>query len=373
MDATHDTEDASTQDRLRWRGLRAELADQGAPDGVLARLDQAVADAAAPEGGAGRVLVADTGSVVFDRMTPTPPAVPIARWGVLPDLLSVAVAVPDAVPTVVVHVDETGGHVAVAGQQAHSVGGEGPVHKVPAGGPSHLNMQERVEERWRRNTVAVAGEVDKQVRKIGAELLVVTGDARSRSRLRDALSPRSVELMAEVEHTGGAEPELGDTVERAAEDVRHRRRRAVNDRFDQAYGRGEGLAVTGLADVVAASQAQALETLLIDTAAFSDTELWVGVEPEALALRKEDLAATGAEPIGCAPAGSALLRAAAASAAELVLTSSEATAVRDPLDPDAVSPQRGAPADAPKGRAPDHRPAPPLVDGIGAILRFPIK
>jgi hypothetical protein len=373
MDATHDTEDAAARDRLRWRGLRAELAGQGAPESVLAQLDRAMADTTTPDGDAGRVLVADTGGVLFDRLTPSPPTVPMARCDVLPDLLAVAVAVPDAVRTVVVHVDETGGQVAAAGEQGHSVGGEGPVHKVPAGGPSHLAMQERVEERWRRNTGAVAAAADEEVRKIGAELLVVTGDARSRSRLRDALSPRSAELMAEVEHTGGAEPELHDTVERAADDVRDRRRSAAIDRFAQAYGRREGLAVTGLADVVAASRSQAVETLLIDTAALPNTELWVGAEPEAIAIRKEDLAAMGAESIGCATVGSALLRAAAATAAELVLTRTEATAVRDPLDPDAVQPEHSAPEDAPDGMASDHRPAPRLMDGVGAILRFSIK
>jgi hypothetical protein len=372
MDATHDTENAAAEQRLRWRGLRAELAGQGAPDGVLAQLDQAVAETTTPDGNAGRVLVADAGGVLFDRFTPTSPAVPTARCGVLPDLLAVAVVVPEAVRTVLVHVDETGGEVVVPGDGGHSVGGAGPVHKVPAGGPSHLSMQERVEESWRRNTVAVAAAVDEEVRRIGAELLVVTGDARSRSRLRDALSARSVELMAEVEHTGGTEPELGDTVERAADDVREQWHRAAIDRFAKAYGRPEGLAVTGLADVVAASRAQAVETLLVDTDALPGTELLVGAEPVALAIRQEDLAAVGTEPIGRADAGSALLRAAAATAAELVLTRTGAADVRDPLDPDAVRPERSAPADSPDDDPPDRTPPPPLVDGIGAILRFPI-
>jgi hypothetical protein len=42
--------------------VRAELADQGAPDDILAQLDQAVQDATTPDGDAGRVLVADTGA-----------------------------------------------------------------------------------------------------------------------------------------------------------------------------------------------------------------------------------------------------------------------------------------------------------------------
>jgi len=36
MDASHDTENAAAEQRLRWRGVRAELAGQDAPGGVLA-------------------------------------------------------------------------------------------------------------------------------------------------------------------------------------------------------------------------------------------------------------------------------------------------------------------------------------------------
>jgi hypothetical protein len=46
--------------------------------------------------------------------------------------------------------------------------------------------------------------------------------------------------------------------------------------------------------------------------------------------------------------------------------------VRDPLDPDAVRPERSAPADTPEDDASGRTLAPRLVDGVGAILRFPI-
>jgi len=373
MDATHNTEDADAKDRLRWRGLREQLVERGAPDDVLTHLDHAVENAETPEGTAGRVLVADPDGVVIDRLTPQPPVSPSAHFGVLPDLLAVVLASPEPVRTVVVHVDETGGRVAAGGEPEQFFGGDGPVHKVRGGGFAHLSMQERVEERWRRNTAAVAAAVDEQVSKVSAELLVVTGEARSRSRLRDELSPRAVELMVEVENTGGDEGDLGDTVDRAADDVRERRRRDAIDRFAQAYGRSEGLAVTGLAEVVEASRAQAVETLLVDTASLPDTELLVGAEPEVVALREEDLATLGAEPIGRVGAGTALLRASASAAAELVLSGTGVAAVRDPLDPDAEQPEPSAPADEAGSAAAELSAEPPLRDGVGAILRFPIR
>jgi hypothetical protein len=374
MDATHNTEDAAAQDRLRWRGLREQLAGEGASEQVLTHLDQALENSETPEGPAGRMLVADPDGVVIDQLTPEPPPAPSAHWGTVPDLLTLVVASPEPVRTVVVHLDETGGRVGVPSEPGEWLGGEGPVHKVPGGGYAHLGMQERVEERWRRNTASVAAAVDKQVSKLSAELVVVSGDARSRSRLIDELSPRSVELVLEVENTGGHEVELGDDlVERAADDVRVRRLREAFNRFATAYGRSEGLAVTGLADVVAASRAQAVETLLVDPFSLPGTEVYVGAEPELLALHEEDLQVLGAEPIGRVDAGTALLRASASAAAELVLIGNGATPVRDPLDPDAAKPEPYELVDGPLEDTSEQVPEPELRDGVGAILRFPIR
>jgi hypothetical protein len=53
LDASHDTEDAAKVAELRRRGLRDQLADQGAPEETLAALDAAVSAADPPAGKAG--------------------------------------------------------------------------------------------------------------------------------------------------------------------------------------------------------------------------------------------------------------------------------------------------------------------------------
>jgi hypothetical protein len=367
LDATHDTQDAAAQDRLRHRAVRAELAGQGASEQVLAVLERALTEDAPPDGTGGRVLVANAEGVLVDRVTPRPPATALTRWEVIPALLGVVAEVPEPVRTVVAHVDDTGGEVAVPGGEARTVGGEGPVHKVRGGAQSHLPMQERVEESLRRNASAVAEAADAAVRETGAELLVVTGDAPARSRLRDALSERAAGILAEIEHSGGSAPAVPDTIAAAEEDVRATRRDAAVASFSQALGRGAGLAAAGLDEVVAAGRAQAIETLLVDRSAVPDVALWIGAGPTALARGRDELAALGVEPTGQAPAASAVLRAAVASDAEVVLLGGGPD-VRDPLDPDAPQPTAGAPADDPA----EPRERLTLPDGLGAVLRFPI-
>ncbi|GEL25824.1 hypothetical protein PSU4_47780 [Pseudonocardia sulfidoxydans NBRC 16205] len=363
IDATHDTEDAAELARLRRRAVADDLTDQGAPAAVRDLVDAALADVAPADGTAGRVLVVDDDGVLVDRLTPVPPATALTRWGLLPQFLAVVTEVPEVVRTVTVHVDEAGGEVAVPGEEPVTVGGEMPVHKVPAGGPSHLSMQERVEESWRRNTAAVAEAVDRAVQRTGADVVVLTGDARARARLRDRLARRSVEVLVEIENSAGDRgADLPDTVARAEDDVRDRHRRTALDRFAQAAGHGDGLAVTGEADVLAAARAQAVETLLVDPAAVPADDVWVGADPAAVAADEAGLAAMGSSPAGRVSVVDALLRAAVATDAEVVVTGGGGR--RDPLDPDA--PGR---SDDPEDSG-DPQEGPALRHGLGAILRF---
>ncbi|MEQ3549396.1 hypothetical protein WIS52_02835 [Pseudonocardia nematodicida] len=343
LDATHDTADATEQYRLRWRDLRERLVDAGAEEPVLDLLDDAVTGAAAPDGTAGRVLVADRDRILLDRHTEIPPERGTAGWGALPDLLPVLSAVGEQVRTVVVAVDNTGGEVRSVDGWVEGVSSDstGPVHKAGTAGPGEGGADARVEETWKRNAQAVAERVEKAVRGGNAGLLVVVGDAPARARLRDELPPASAEVMVEIENTGGTLPaQVDDTVRAAADDRREQRRIGSVTSYATASGRGEGLAVTGLAGVVAATRAHAVETLLVDRADAPGTALWLAADPTAVAESRDELAQIGAEPTVSAPAADALVRAAAAVDADVVLTG--------PGDDVA------------------------LTDGLGAVLRFPI-
>lgn len=379
LDATHDTADAGHSDELRRRGVVEDLGAQGAPEGVCRAVDAALAGAEPPAGAGGQVLVAGEHGVLFHALTSAPPPAPRSVWGPTADLLAVARAMREPVPTVVVRIDEAGGEVLAPGDRdvEHVSGADGPVHKVCTGGLSDLSIQERVEETWRSNTAEVAARVDERVRASGARLLVITGDGPARARLRDALPQRSASVVAEVEHSGGAGPaDVPAAVAGAVDDLLDAERRAALAQYQQAVGRTEGLAVTGLAGVVAAARAAAIETLLIDPAALVDTTVWSGPEPAQLAVAREDLAAFGVEDTVQVDAVAALIRAAACTDAALVVLDDPAVVQgRDPLDD--ASPATEPTAGNDTG---DGEPRPPegvlaqgvLADGLGAVLRFPI-
>ncbi|MCX6465691.1 MAG: Vms1/Ankzf1 family peptidyl-tRNA hydrolase [Pseudonocardiales bacterium] len=318
LDASHDTADAARQDELRRAAARKDLADQGADERTLAALDRAADGAVPPTGRAGRVLVAAGGEVLLDRVLPAPPERPSATWSPLPDLLPLLVALPEPTVAVVVRIDEKGGEILLAGAESAPVlveqvdGRDHPVHKVGAGGPSHLAMQERVEETWRRNTADVAARVDAHVAASGAGVVVLAGDAPARSRLRDALSTRAASVAVDVEHTGGPTDleTLAAAVREAVLDAVDARRHAVIDRYAEAAGRDEGFAVSGLEAVLAALRAEQVDTLLVDAAVPRDTEVWFGDPLTAVARDAEDLRRIGGEPAGSAPADAVLVRAA---------------------------------------------------------------
>jgi hypothetical protein len=355
LDASHDTDDAARAIALRWAQARDELEAQGADSATLDALDAAIADAPPAVGRAGRVLVARRGDggraeVVLDRSLPEPPARPSAHWGPLPDLLPALVDQPEPVTAVVVRVDETGGEILVAGPDEKPVvteeaeGGDGPVHKVRGGGWSHLAMQERVEESWRRNTAQVAERVDRLVADTGARVLLVAGDGRSRSRLVDALAERSASITVELERGGTGADDLAAAVAEAVSDVATDARLAVLERYEKAAGRPDGLAVQGIGPVLAALRAEAVDTLLLDAGVQRDATVWISDAPAQVARTPEDLRAIGTDPTGEVPVDAALLRAAAGTGAGFVPIGGGRTGlVGHPFD-----------------------------DGVGALLRYPV-
>ncbi|MGW4718686.1 hypothetical protein [Nocardia sp. NPDC004260] len=78
VDASHNTEDAEQQKALRWRSIREQLAAQDVPEKALTLLDDTISKVRAEQGRAGRVLIADSDSVLVDHMLAEPPAREIA-------------------------------------------------------------------------------------------------------------------------------------------------------------------------------------------------------------------------------------------------------------------------------------------------------
>jgi hypothetical protein len=165
-----------------------------------------------------------------------------------------------------------------------------------------------------------------------------------------------------VPRSGGeAFGEVVEAVGRSVDLLLSGERRAAFARYAELAGRSEGLAVTGLAGVVAAARAQAIETLFIDPARITEASVWGSAEPTLLALNRAELADLGAEAPREVPAVAALIRATTCLDAELVLLDDpDAVLGHDRIDDGSEAPQSALLGGA------------TLNEGLGAVLRFPV-
>ncbi|HEY0578872.1 MAG TPA: Vms1/Ankzf1 family peptidyl-tRNA hydrolase [Pseudonocardia sp.] len=323
LDSSHNTEDAPKRIELRWRALRAALAEQGADLETLAAIDDAIGVAAAavdhPPGQVGQLLVAAHGSVVLNEFLPVPPDQERARWSPAPDLLPALTHMPEQLTTVVAVVDATGADV-YAGQHAeHLDTARYPMHKVRGGGWSHRKMQHRVEENERASASETARAIEDIVAANGADLLVLAGETQSRSRVRRALRKRAQGIAEEVEAGGRAPGSDGAELDREVARLVDARvsaiRRAEAERYAEIAGRGDGSSVDGVAPVTEALRAAQVEALYLDAEQAPTEPLWIGPQAGQVATEPEQLAGLGVRPAGPVDPVDALLRAAAGTGA----------------------------------------------------------
>lgn len=288
IDAEHNTEDAEQQRILRWRALAERLDTAGATDRMIESLAAAVTGSPPEPGRAGRVLIADSERVLIDRRLPRPVQPEIVRVSPLPYLLPLIECETEEVPHAVAVVDKVGSELYGVDDEGNVVGetveGEGhPVHKVRHGGGwSHLSMQRRVEETVRRNADDIAAELKSLAERIRARIVVLAGDVTTRAEVRRALGTLTAQVV-EVESGGRAAGTDTDGFDADVRDLVSAEARVVRDaavaRFDQARGREDGPAVTGLSATVSALLAANTENLLVNAATLGDRTVQLDPEP----------------------------------------------------------------------------------------------
>ncbi|MBW4722255.1 Rv2629 family ribosome hibernation factor [Saccharothrix obliqua] len=324
LDASHDTEDAAKALELRWRGLRAELEQQGADAATLDAIGTALGEPVVGKGG--RAVVAAAGRLLLDEALPRPPAVDSARWSRLPHLLPLAKLLPPTVPHVVVVADRAGADLHGYGEQgevtAEVRGRTHPLHKIRGGGWAHRRIQNTVEETAQRNAARVAEEADRLVADLGARLLVLGGEVQARAAVRRELGPRAQEVLVEVEGGSlgeGADDEAFDAAVRSVvAQHQYGEEHDVVTAFTAESGRDQGLAVQGMERVVAALREANVDALLVADRALDERTVWAGDDPAQVAVRPADLKAFGVSDIAEQPADEALASAATAIGARVV-------------------------------------------------------
>jgi len=311
----------------RWKAVRRSLERDGAPATILDEIGELVARPTGVRGPHGRVIVADADGVVVDRVLAEPPTQPHAVFGSVPALLPAVRAADQTVSYLLVQVDRNGADLTWAsggsvrttgGPETETVeGGHDDVHKTREGGLDRRS-QTRAEDSWQRNAEAVAAVLDRRVFERAPDLVLLTGDGRAVTLVREAVAQHVAEVLVEV--PGGArgvgvnQDAFDGRVADALAVFRARRRDAVLARFREAQGRGEG-AVTALGDVIEVLRRGQVSELVLHIDALSqglsERLLWVGAEPLELAVTADELESIGVtDGARQLPADIALVRAA---------------------------------------------------------------
>jgi hypothetical protein len=331
LDATLSKELGPQEVAARWRALRATLAEHGADEATLDAMEAAAGRHTEVPKAHGQVLAGSGGVLRLDAVLPAPPRRETARWAPLPHLMPMVAQLGLVVPYVLAVVDRTGADVTVhgpRGTESQTVqGDDSDVHKVKIGGWAQDRYQQRSENLWEANARQVAEVVESGVKRVAAQVVVVTGDVRARAALVGALGEHARGLVVQLEHgtrhEGGDEEKMRAAVDEVVARVAADQDQAVSDRFAEAQGRaasgvGDVLAVAGLSDTVGALRAAAVETLLIVDDPSSTALAWIGPEPIHLALTAQELTELGVREPVQDRLDAALVRAAAGTDAAIV-------------------------------------------------------
>ncbi|HEX4815612.1 MAG TPA: Vms1/Ankzf1 family peptidyl-tRNA hydrolase [Nonomuraea sp.] len=282
----------------------------------LGRIDPVTIDALeaeAAQGAAGRALFAAHGEVVHAESLPRAPY-ELAMWSPLPHVTPMLMQRGENVPHIRVIVDHAGAELTVFGggspRRATVDAGHWPLPKTAQGGWSQKRYERAADEAWEKNAVAVAHEVDEQVRRLGAELVIVAGEPKSRSYLLQHLGTKAADRVMMVEH--GSRSHHGrfeEDVERALDDWLDRRRAELLGRHQEDGG------PVGMDGVARALREGRVHALLLPGE--MPQPVWTGEGGTQLATDREELHRWGVDDPAEERADSALARAAAMTDAEL--------------------------------------------------------
>ncbi|MGW0550988.1 baeRF2 domain-containing protein [Streptomyces altiplanensis] len=352
------TVDESTPERreLHARQTCRDLLEQGADEATGHAVYDALASYTHGAAPAGRAVFARGGEVVLDPPLATRPPAPVASWSALPRVGPLLGLAGEEPVCLVAYIDRKGAdfelRTTLGSRPAGQIHGEDrPVHRTASDDWSERHFQLKVENTWEQNARDTAEALSACQEETRAGLLVLAGDERERRTVHDALPQRLKPLAVETDHggrsAGSGSRLLDEDVERARQAHARKRAAAELERFRAARtpsaDGGTVVAAEGVPALVDAAREHRISELLVDPEGpDAGREVWVGEEPDQLAVRRTDARYLSEREPFAARADDALLRSAAMTGAE---------AIRVPPDGD------GPPDAGPAG-------------GLGALLRW---
>ena len=291
LDTDQAYENAAEAIGLGWRAVQEELAAAGASPASLNAVAAAV-DAAGHAAHSPAAFARD-GAVAFTGALDSPPRRQITRLAPLPHLMPLLAQHRPPVPHIRVSATREGGEIVAIGGSGEQwrdwiAGRAWPIRKTSVGGWSQDRYQRSVEEAWDENAKALAGEVAAVADQIHAEHVIVAGDVRARSLLISHLpTPLAESAVVIGEEITADSPAMAEAADRALSQWADRRAR---ERFDDWQARlAHGLAVEGLAPVMAAFRDGQVSDLFVADDPTSTAAAWVGPAGQDLATSRDEL------------------------------------------------------------------------------------
>ncbi|MFE9921514.1 Vms1/Ankzf1 family peptidyl-tRNA hydrolase [Streptomyces sp. NPDC005774] len=353
FDPAQNDESGAKRRELSVREVCRTLEEEGADAATTQAMRDALTNIGPAEDPAGRVVFAAGGDVVLSRRLSRPPQRQIACWAPLPRLTPLLELCGQDPVCLVAYIDRAGADFELRGaagpQDAGQIEGQQrPVHRTASADWSERHFQLKVENTWEHNVVEIADALGSAYEESGADLVVLVGDPRERPAVRERLPEAVRQVTVETEHGGRAAGSSSAVLEEAIEQARRQyARRRVEEVLDRFRAGRVGTdrptdAVEGVPALVEAAREHRIDTLLVrPDGADLAREAWVGGDPDQVAVRRSDAKTLGEGDPASVRADDALLRAAAATAADVLIV--------PPSDEDG--------ADVPAG-------------GLGALLRW---
>ena len=332
LDISRGHEKAADEVELRWRAARQRLVDAGADSGTLDAVENVVTDPA--RAAPGRAIFACDGAVTFTAPLSAAPRREIARLGRLPHLMPLLAQRPPTPAHLRVVANRAGGEIVTVRDGSpgwrEGIAGRGwPVHKASTGGWSQLRYQRSAEETWEENAKRLAASVVDAAERVQPERIVMAGGTKARSlllrHLTRPLRKRVVEVDREVA------PDSAEMAQAADHSLTALADRECRARFGEWQARrAHSGTVEGLAATLAALRDGRVSDLFLADRPSSTASVWIGPDGADLAVSAAELRARGVPDPVRERADAAIVRALAATDAELHLLPEDLVEEADP-------------------------------------------
>ncbi|WP_425247098.1 Vms1/Ankzf1 family peptidyl-tRNA hydrolase [Streptomyces sp. NEAU-NA10] len=327
VDTSRHTESTPHERHLTASAMARELAEQGADEATCRAVERAIEELAHSSEPHGRALFARAGEVVLDPPLARAPQGDTAEWAPLPRVTPLLELADQDPVCVVAYIDRRGADFELrtgrGREDAGKVAGrQYPVHRTSTVDWSERHFQLKVENTWEHNAAEIADALTVCQEETRADLLILVGDDRERRAVHERLPQRLHDRVVEAAHGTGSRL-LDEDVEAARAEHARRQAEAELERFLAARApdaEGRAGAAEGVPALVEAAREHRIDELLI-RADGPDThrEVWIGEDPDQLAVRRTELKTLGEQHSWAARADDALIRSAVATDAPVLV------------------------------------------------------